>query len=194
MGIFYASDLLSLYSDVSGLLSGSGGILSSGGIRKPVYYAYRFLHQLGDHLIAESDRAIATSFSNGDMRIACWNRKNLGEQYYMREENSYSPRDLKDLFENLEPCTIHFKISGLEPGKTYFIRQRILNTEKGGVLQKWIRLGGTRASGRDDFDYLNQTAVPEMIADRVACRDGTLSLSVTLEANEMRMIRIERDE
>lgn len=60
MGIFFASDLLSVYADSSSVLSGSGGLLSRYGVHKPAYYAFRFLHQLGRDKLAQTANCIVT--------------------------------------------------------------------------------------------------------------------------------------
>ena len=190
IGIFYASDLIGDYSDAGSVLSGSGGILSRSGIRKPAYYTYRFLRQLGDRLLAETSDLIATCFSTSDIRILTWNKKYPGPKYYISEENSFRPDELPGLFENLDPRRLKIQISGLEEGRKYRIRQRTLNQEHGSILDKWIKLGGNRDLSRDDQEYLSLTSVPEVTAAEMISESGMLELELVLEANELRMIQI----
>ena len=190
MGVFYASDLLGFYSDAGNVLSGSGGILSRNGIRKPAYYAFRFIKQLGNRLLLKGPDCAATSGGPEDVRIVCWNKKNPGPRYYMAEEDTFKPQEIGNLFENTNECRRILTVSGLEDGKAYRIRQRVLNTEHGSVLDKWVRLGSQKDLSRDDLEYLNQTSVPEVISEVRQAAEGVIRISVRLKANEMRMIQI----
>ena len=57
-GVFCATDILSAYGDAGSVLTGSAGLLSQGGVRKPVYYAYRFLRTLGRWQLCQTEHCI----------------------------------------------------------------------------------------------------------------------------------------
>ena len=191
IGIFFASDLLGAYSDSGNVLSGSGGLLSRSGIRKPVYYAYRFLRQLGKQKLWQDDQCIATMNDPGDIRILCWNRKNLGPRYYMVEEDTFRAEELDSYLENTDPYWMEIMLEDLEQGRPYRIRQRILNNEQGSVLHKWMKLGGISDLIRDDLEYLQQTSVPDVVSEvKQAGEDGVLRIPLRMEPNELRLIHI----
>ena len=139
VGIFFASDLMSAFSDTMAELFGSGGILTRNGIRKPVYYAFRFLRQLSNIRLAVSPNCCATAIYQGDIQILCWNRKHLSPRYYMVDEDSFGIDDIPDLLENTNSLLLQLHLTGLEQSK-YRIRQRVLNPERGSVLKKWAEL------------------------------------------------------
>ena len=91
MGIFYASDSLNAFFDSNKILSGSAGILTQNGIRKPAYYAFKFMSSLGRYLIERGDRYIITCENDRDIRILCWNRIPPDKDYFLSEENSRNP-------------------------------------------------------------------------------------------------------
>ncbi|MBR6405113.1 MAG: helix-turn-helix domain-containing protein [Lachnospiraceae bacterium] len=191
VGIFYATDLLSLFSDTMAELSGGGGILTKNGVRKPIYYGFRFIGQLGNIRLASSPNCLATAYHPGELRILCWNRKYLGPRYYMVEEDSFGIDDIVDFFENTDPLPMQLQITGLEQSE-YRIRQRVLNMERGSVMKKWQELGGFENLSRDDIEYLSQTAVAEVLSETRTPVEGEMLLSFRMEVNELRMIGLQR--
>ena len=191
VGMFYASDLLSTFSDTMAELSGGGGILTKNGIRKPVYYAWRFLGQLGDIRLASSANCFATANHPGDIRILCWNRKFLGPRYYMVDEDSFGIRDIPEFYENTDTLPMQLLLTGLEQTE-YRIRQRVINMERGSVISKWMELGGLDSLSRDDLEYLVQTAVAEVLSEIRTPVEGEILLSFRMEVNELRMIALSR--
>ncbi len=189
-GIFAASDILSAYGD-AGVLSGSLGILSQTGIRKPAYYAYRFLNTLGRLEICRTEHCIVTLERDDDVRIVCWNRKRLGPMYYLAEEGSYRPQEIDSLFTDLEPVRVEIVLHGFRDHHgPYYIRQRILNEKRGGALGKWLNLGCVTNPNRDDLEFLERTSVPEVKLSTALSQNGTLCLRFTMEPNELRSIVI----
>ncbi len=193
IGIFYGSDLVGAFSDAAAEVCGSGGLLTRSGIRKPVYYAYRFLRQLGDQLMLLTGSCCATCFHPGDIRIVCWNRKNLGPQYYTRQENASRPEEIGEMMDNLDPYVMELKVSGLEEGQKYRIRQRIMNEESGSVLHKWMKLGGSQTLSRDDLEYLYQTCTPEVVSEERIAESGLMRIFFRMAPNEMRMLQITKE-
>jgi xylan 1,4-beta-xylosidase len=60
---------------------GGFGLIAMGGIKKPSYYDYSLLHQLGDERIANSsDNVLVTQDHDGGLAIAVWNIVDPGEK------------------------------------------------------------------------------------------------------------------
>lgn len=193
IGIFFGSDLIGAFSDSAAEICGSGGILSRSGIRKPIYYAYRFLRQMGDRRLLNAAKVCATCFHPGDIRIVCWNRKNLGPRYYTQPEDSFRPEQITQMMENLDPYVMELKIVGLEAGQRYRIRQRIMNEESGSALHKWMKLGGSETLTRDDLEYLYQTCTPEVLSEERTSEGDLMRIFFRMAPNEMRMIQITKE-
>ena len=193
IGIFVASDLLNAFSDSSAVLLGSTGILTRNGIRKPAYYGYRFIRQLGSKLVKKTDRCIVTEEKPGDIRVLCWNRKLLGPAYYVSEEDSFQPDALDSLLENNNPQLMELILTDMEAGHIYRVRQRILNSQKGSVLQKWVNMGCPDSLSRDDLEYLEHVSIPEVISEYQSAAAGEIRISFQLEPNEVRMITVTKE-
>lgn len=190
ISVFYASDLLNAFSDTDTVLSGSGGLLSRNGIRKPAYYSYRFIHYLGSHLVAKNGHCTVTTESSGDIRAVCWNRKNLGPVYYLSEEDSFRPDEIDGLFENNDTYLMELVLTGLKAGGDYRIRQRILNQKMGSVLDKWVEMGYSTSLSRDDIEYLERITTPEVSVEQRKAEGGELRLGLRMDPNEIRLITI----
>ena len=193
MGIFYASDLISAYSDTNAVLSGSAGLLSRNGICKPAYYAYRFIDKLGRYKVAQAENCIVTSENERDYRILCYNNKALGPKYYLSDEDSCRPEELDRLFVNMDHLNMELRILLETEGETYTVRQRILNAQKGSVLDKWIDFGCSVNLSRGDMEYLEKIAMPEIIMERKMCIDNELRINMKLEPNEIRLITVMKE-
>lgn len=193
MGIFYASDIINTFSDSSTILSGSAGLLSRDGICKPAYYAYYFMGCLGKYLIVQTESCIVTAESAEDIRILCYNNKALGPRYYLAEENTYRPEELENLFINLDPLNMEIVLQFLNSEETYIIRQNILNTQKGSILNKWIAFGCSRNLSRSDLEYLEKISMPEITAEHTIPLNGTIPISIKMEPNEIRLITISKE-
>lgn len=192
MGIFYASDLINVFLDSKTILSGSGGMVSRNGIRKPAYYAFCFLNKMGKYRIMKSDNCIVTAENEMDIRILCCNNKALGPKYFLSEENSYRPDELERLFVNRDAQTMEINVLFPENDR-FTVRQNILNEKKGSILNKWLAFNCAEELTRADIDYLRQTSVPEMTSEQVETTDKAIRLCFQLEPNEIRLITIQKE-
>ena len=74
MSFWTFSDVFEEDGPIAKPFEGNFGLIAKGGIRKPSYYAFDLLHQLGDERIpVDSNDAIATRASDGSLRVAAWN-------------------------------------------------------------------------------------------------------------------------
>lgn len=192
IGIFYASDLLNVFSDTREVLSGSGGIVSRSGIPKPAFYAFEFLNTMGRLKLKQTDSCIVTAETENEIHILCFSCQNPGTEYYLAEENCYRPGDIPDLFPEGEAHKMRFDLHLPGDDDQYLVQQRILNKENGSALNKWIQFGCEKELPRSVVNYLRQVAVPTIQIRRMQAKKGKLNFSVELQPNEMREIMIRR--
>ena len=193
MGIFYASDLINVFSDSTAVLSGSAGLISRHGICKPAYYAFRYLGKLGRYCLLQTENCVITAESSSDFRILCYNDKTLGPKYYLAEENTYRPDELDRLFVSTDPLYMEIQLKMMEDEDIYVIRQKILNEEKGSILNKWIGFDCSLNLSRSDMEYLERVSTPEITAERAIPIDSRLRISFRMEPNEIRLITVTKE-
>lgn len=192
LGIWYASDLISNYGDSDDPMNGSGGILTSDGIKKPVYYALQMLEELGTQIIVEGENYIVTKKKEKDYQILCYNHLNLGPRYYLTEENNHEPEEIIDFFESGSRIHLDIQANKIPNGK-YSIRQKILNEKAGGILQKWIKLGRDTELSTDDMEYLRISSYPHLEKQKIYVDNGEMQIHISLQPNEVRFISIKMD-
>lgn len=74
MSFWTFSDVFEEGGPIAKPFEGNFGLIAKGGIKKPSYYAFALLHQLGDERIPiDSKNAIATRAADGSLRVVAWN-------------------------------------------------------------------------------------------------------------------------
>lgn len=194
MGIWYASDILNMYYDSCGVLSGSGGIISKDGIYKPVFYALSFLRNMGTYKVSQGNNYLITKDNDSMIYILCYNNKKLGYYYYLSEEDTYKPNEVVQLFQNNDKLKLKIELKNLSEDGNYTIRQKIINEDVGGILNKWGAMGFKNDLMSEDVEYLRMTAIPEIRIEHIQVHDGKLKLELILEPHEIRWLAIRYSE
>lgn len=190
MGFWYMSDLLNVYYDTAGILSGSAGVLTKDGIRKPAFYAFKFLSELGNLLIEKGENYIITKNDEGHIRILCFNNKNLSPKYFLVEEDRHKPEGISQLFLNKDSLNLKIRLKKLPYNDTFVVRQKIVNENNGSILNQWIEMGCEKELLPEDIQYLRRTSVPAVKIQRIHMEDQHLELNIEMAPHEMRWISI----
>lgn len=190
MGIYFPlSDLESVYYDFVHPFSGGNGLLNKEGIPKPVFYAFKFMNQLGRFLVEKGDGYIITSDGRDCFQILCCNYKRFNQNFYLREEDEIELDMLDHIFLNRHPLNFHFVLKHMRK-KSYVVKTQKVNELHGNVLKSWKELGMGKLDRRE-VQYLKSVCQPKLEKRRQMTESGCLHLQETLEAHEIRMIQIE---
>jgi len=143
---------------------GGFGLIAAGGIPKPVFNAFKMLHQLGDErLDADSEHALVTRRPDGSLVIAVWN---------------YVPPGHDAL-----PTTIVLAL----PHEARTARVLRLDADHGDAGGAYIRMGSPQYPTRSQLDALinaSALAAPEDLAI------ANERVSVTLPANGLATVEV----
>ena len=193
IGIWMASDLADTHMDTQRILNGSVGIMTKDRIRKPLFWALKFLADLGNVLIAAGDGYAITKTGTGEYRILLYNLATVSPVYYSREENSFAPDEIGGLFLPESERELMLTLDNVPDGSQEFaVHQQIVNEENGSILEKWIRIGMPDELSVDDLEHLRHASEPHLEITRQRVNDGRLQFFVHLEPNEVRFIEITR--
>lgn len=191
-GVWYASDVISNYGDMSGPLIGSAGIMTVHGIKKPSYYALEMLEQLGTHIIAEEDNFIITKKNENSYQILCFHYVGLGPKFFLTEENSQGPEEIYHLFEGNARLHLEFTLENITNAQ-YSIRQTIVNEDSGSVLKRWIELGAEKELSVSEREYLEASSYPMMLKEQLMVNNRKIKMHISLKPNEVRLIQIRKE-
>lgn len=194
IGIWMASDLADSHMDTQPILNGSVGIMTKDRIRKPLFWALKFMTELGNVRMAEGKGYIITGTETGEYRILLFNQAIVSPVYYSREENSFAPDEIGSLFLPESGKEIMLTLDHIgraaDGSGEYTVRQRIVNEENGSILEKWIRIGMPEELSIDDLEHLRHASEPHLEITRQHRNEGRIQLFMHLEPNEVRFIEI----
>jgi beta-xylosidase len=188
MGIWYGSDAIDVFYDTRKLIYGSAGILTKDGIKKPVFYAFRFLRQLGGELVKTGNNYIMTKDSSGRIVCLCYNQRAYSYYYYFKDVTDQ--KDLSKLFQSEERVILEMEIADLEKDGEYLIKEEVVNSLNGSIQDEWKTLGNQVELGKSEIQYLRNVCIPKIFMKQFTCVEGRLSFHIELEPHEMRLIHI----
>lgn len=158
-------------------------------IRKPVYYAFRFLDNLEKKLIARDKNAVITTDGARKISICCHNYKHFNFRYYLQEKNEINLDRIPGLYEDNESLQLNFKIKNLKNGK-YQIKKYFVNTEHGDIQSEWRKLSFYDDLSKKEIEYYKEIAQPGLFMKEIEVTNHTLELETSMLAQEIQNIII----
>ncbi|MEI8290847.1 MAG: glycoside hydrolase [Verrucomicrobiota bacterium] len=165
---------------------GGFGLLNLQGIRKPAFFAYRFLNQLGATELKNADaQSWVSRDENGGVQILFWNLTALTGGKVSNQE----------VFRKIQPATdvakVQIKIAHLPKGK-YHAQFFRVGFEKNDAYTAYLKMGAPRQLSRAQVSQLKASAsgAPEMTRDVMVDDFGNLETSVTIRANDVWLVKM----
>jgi xylan 1,4-beta-xylosidase len=125
------------------------------GIVKPTFRAYRFLHELGDELLARTEGAvIARDRSTGKLTALCY--------HYPAEVPQSAPAsfDTPDVAQRTlamgSPAIVELRLTGLRESASFVVE--VPDGEHGNAVAAWNRLGSPTSPSRHQLNLLRDVA------------------------------------
>lgn len=156
---------------------GGFGMVTLQGVKKPVFHAYRILHELGEEKLDADEGWIATRKDG---------RLNMAFYHYPAEHpgtvpmSMYPDQSIAQACQEMgQPRRYQFEITGMEPGQTYTLSLlRPGNT----AVELWNELGAPTAPTREQETLLRRQG--EFFENTVCTvsPDGCLRLDFTVPA------------
>jgi len=171
---------------------GGFGLLTTQGLPKPAYFAYRFLNQLGDTELACSDDNVwACRDQRGGVQVLLWD-------YTHPHQDSPNARFFARDWPTKSTASVRLNIANLPPGDRKVNITRV-GYRHNDVYSAYVDLGSPRGlSGKpyllpdDVLDKLRGACIgaPET-RELAAVRTGPLSVDLPLNENDVYLIAIE---
>ncbi len=189
MGYWLASDSSLEYTTNSDLLFGGNGLLNKDGIKKPSYYAFRFLERLQDKLIGQGDNFIITASSSHSFQVIMYYCGQFTLDY-CRNQEKYELLDYPySAFEDLPAIELNLTLDNI-PSGTYKIKQHTLNNEHGNILYEWNKLNHQKNLNLEEINYLKSASIPNLEINQRYFQNS-LTISAKLERNEAILFEID---
>lgn len=169
---------------------GGFGLMNYQGIRKPAYFAYRFLGQLGDQDLRVSDQqSWVTRTADGSVRAIVWDfvpkatPEGSNNQHYFRQELPAA-----------EAPPAHLRLTGMRPGH-YRMRLTRVGYRSNDAFTAWLRLGSPAQLTRAQVAELQHEAAGEPEESKLVMvgAAGQADLNLKLRENDAVLVQLDRE-
>ncbi len=185
------SDLYAEYIDQTPCLSGSVGLLTREGIRKPAWYAINFLNCLERFICKKTENVIVTRGKYHNYRILCHHYKSPDYRYYLKREDEISPEEAEVFFSGgRHSLRLYFELPVLFQN-TYRLKFLRVNKNSGSVLDERIAMSAPQYMDSEDTAYLKMRCTPHMTVRTYKENNGKIAFTTILEPNEIQLIFVE---
>ncbi len=188
-GHWYLSDLIDETQLPDNFLHGGLGFYTINGIKKPSYYAYKFLSKLGSEIIEKGEGYIITKELN-KIIILAYNYEHYsdlyatGDYFNLSQNNRYIP------FAENKDIVFNFNISNIKY-KHYKEKTTSVNHETGSIYDLAHRLNVSGIPDKETTEMLRALTTPASKFDTGQISNNTLLVSTTITPLEIKLIEIE---
>lgn len=167
---------------------GGFGLLNPQGIRKPAYFAYKYLHALEGNNVAVSDPQAIFSTKNGNVRAVIWDF----EQPVQKVSNrSFFTR----VIPNHPAPSVHLLLTHLAPAAAYRLRVYRTGYHANDAYTAYLEMGSPRQLTKEQIARLNDLTrdLPETDKFVNAGSKGTLKVALPMSSNDIVLVKLERN-
>lgn len=189
LGYWTGSDIFAEHLDTNRLLFGGCGLVSASGIKKPAFYAYRFLNYQGKYLLFRGKNSIVTTNGNNNYSVACHNYRHLNYRYYLKQENELKMETAYQLFEDSQPLQLNYQLTNVKNGK-YKIKTYSISSESGSIQEELHKIGDAGSLSRAETGYLERICTPRIQIRTCQVTQNVLNFETKLQAQEIQYIHI----
>ena len=191
MAYFRGTDRVSEFYDTDDMLFGGTGLLTKNGIGKPMLFTFQFLNRLYSEYVGKGTNYLVSGDGHGNYGIVCHNCKKLNYNYYYVEEDRLDRDHLSKYYEDLDPLTLSLTLTDVEDG-VYQMKIYRVNEENGSVQKIWREMEYETNLSRDDLVYVRRGCQPKLMMQKISVKEGTLPVQITMVANEIAYISLNR--
>lgn len=190
-GYWSLSDLIGEGAEPDELFFGGIGLATKNGVAKASMRALELIARLGGDYLASGPGWFATrgAGGRGDIRVLLYNYQHYsqlyarGERFDMTETDRYTPFAMESRLK------VRVEVRGMESGD-YLVRETSVSRASGSAFDAWVKAGGIEPGDARDLDWLRAASVPRPHTTRLEAHEGTLSLTATLDALEVRLLEL----
>jgi xylan 1,4-beta-xylosidase len=163
---------------------GGFGLMNPQGIRKPAWFAYKYLHELGDQQVSTSDAQSWVTRDAKGVQVLAWD-------FQTPDQGNKSNRPFYGVVQPTRdgiPLTLELK--GMKPG-TYAVQIHRTGFKANDAHTAYIEMGKPKSLSAEQLARLQAqtTDKPETRAVKVA-GNGTASVQVPMRANDVVLVKI----
>jgi len=166
---------------------GGFGLLNPQGIRKPAYFAYKYLHALQGNSVRTSDSQSMFATDDGNLAAVLWDF----EQPELKVSNrSFYTKPIP----NHAAAPVQLQVAHLAPNTVYHLEIRRTGYRANDAYTAYLEMGSPSTLTAEQVEHLNQLSRDLPEADKLVQSGpaGTLELIVPMNSNDIVLVQLER--
>jgi len=166
---------------------GGFGLVNPEGIRKPVFFAYKYLHSLQGSSIASSDPQALLATKGGDVSAVIWdfeppNQKTSDRPFYTKVIPAHPVRP------------VLLQLNHLAPNSSYHLEVHRTGYHANDAYTAYLEMGSPKKLTKEQIVMLNDLTQDFAETDQAvqSTSDGTIEVSVPMKSNDIVLIKVGR--
>ena len=164
---------------------GGFGLLNREGIRKPAYFAYKYLHALQGESLASSDAQSMLAVKDGDLGAVIWD--------FEQPEQKLSNRPFYTKLVPAHPAApVRLMVTHLMPGAEYRLKVQRTGYRKNDALSEYIDMGRPKDLTPEELKRMKVLTEDLPETDKVirAGKDGALECTIPMSSNDIVLLTL----
>ena len=183
MSYWTFSDLFEEPGPPTAPFQGGFGLLNPQGIRKPAYFAYKYLHQLGERALPSDDPESIITWDGKTLKTLVW--------HFRQPEQKQSNRSF---YTRVQPATsapdVRLQIGGLAPG-SYRVSIRRTGFDANDAYTAYLRMGSPSMLSAAQLRQLqNLTADKPSTSELHVGKAGAAALRLPMRDNDVVLLEL----
>ena len=183
MSYWTFSDLFEEPGPPTAPFQGGFGLLNPQGIRKPAYFAYKYLHQLGDRALPSSDPESIVTWDGKTLKALIWR--------FRQPEQTQSNRSFYTRVQPASPAPdLRLELRGLRPG-SYRVTAHRAGFDANDAHTAYLRMGSPSTLDASQLQRLQDlTADKPTTSELRVSSQGTATWTVPMHDNDVVLIEV----
>ena len=185
MSYWTYSDLFEEPGPPTASFQGGFGLLNREGIRKPAFFAYKYLHRLDGDRIATKDTEAMLATKDGNLTALVWD--------FEQPDQKVSDRPFYTKVVPAHPAApIELQVTGLVPKAAYRLEVRRTGYHANDAYTAYLEIGSPKDLTPLQVAHLNDLTrdVPETDRDVHSTPDGTIKVTVPMNSNDVVLVTL----
>jgi len=164
---------------------GGFGLLNPHGIRKPAFFAYKYLHALAGNSLVSNDAQSLLSVDHGNINAVLWD--------FEQPEQKVSNRPFYTKVVPSHPATpIQLHLAHLKPGTAYVLKVYRTGFHSNDAYSAYLELGSPKTLTPEQIQHLNDLTrdLPETAKTLRVGGDGSLEVNVPMNSNDIVLVSL----
>lgn len=188
MSYWTYSDLFEEAGPPPAAFYGGFGLVTRDGIRKPSFFAYKYLHALSGETIPSSDAQSMLSTNGENFTAVLWDFK-TPDQGKVGDREFYTK-----LLPDHPAAPIDLKVTHLVPGRIYRLEVHRTGYDANDAYSAYLRMGAPKNLTQPQIAYLDYLTrdLPERKQTVRVGKDGSVDVHVSMRTNDVVLVTLKR--